>query len=91
MVAILSRSYCVENQEISLEDRFGEYVFVEIIMNKSDKVLVGLMYRSDSGSSDNDFELLNRIALIGSQNYSYLPIIRRFQTPEEKMGHATSW
>ena len=69
-------------QEVSFGDEFEENLFVEITLNNKDKLLVGVMYRSDSGLPENNCELLNRLNLISSQNYSHLLVMGDFNLPK---------
>ena len=69
-------------QEVSFGEEFDENLFVEITLNDNDKLLVGQIYRSDSGSSENNAQLLDKINLICNQNYSHLLTMGDFNLPK---------
>ena len=77
---ILYTDHRINAKEIKMETNFSECIFAECKLNNKDKLLIGLIYRSDSGSNENNDNLIkltneacekgfSHILLMGDYNY----------------------
>ena len=64
-----------------INKEFKENLFVEIRLNNSDLLLVGIIYRSDSGSTENNDLLLETLGKIDAKKYSHALVMGDFNFP----------
>ena len=64
--------------EVTAETSFSEYAFISAQINKSEKILIGCIYRSESGSPENNDELTKLIKEIGVMKYPHKIIMGDF-------------
>ena len=67
--------------EIEIPICFNENLFLEIAINSKEKLLIGLVYRSDSGSDSNNDNLNELITHACTMKYSRLLIMGDFNMP----------
>lgn len=72
----------LESKEVKLKSSFEEYLAIEIKLNKSDRLLCTLLYRSDSGSDNNNERLNELFREISSSKYSHIMVMGDFNYPE---------
>ncbi len=51
---ILYTHKSLEAREVNMINKFNENIFVKIRLNEKDNFLVGLFYRSESGTGENN-------------------------------------
>ena len=78
---ILYTKKSLKAKEVQMNTVFQENVFVSVQLNKKDSLLVGLVYRSDSGTETNNYNLLEPITEANSMGYSHLLIMGDFNYP----------
>jgi hypothetical protein len=69
-------------QEVVIDDKFSEQLWMEIPINIQDKILIGCIYRSNSGTRDNNDNLLRSISTAAEQNYRHTIIVGDFNYPK---------
>ncbi|XP_069103752.1 uncharacterized protein [Argopecten irradians] len=79
---ILYVNKLLQPKEVRLETNFQENIFIEVPLNVHEKLLIGLIYRSDSGSEENNNSLRNLINEATSKNYSKMIIMGDFNYPD---------
>ena len=67
--------------EVKLDIEYEENVFVKIRTSNSESLLVGLIYRSDSGTDDNNRHLCDIIEEAGNMKYTHYLIMGDFNYP----------
>ena len=67
-----------------------EAVWCEISVNRSDKVLIGLVYRSPNSSEENNCELNEMMSSINEENHAYKIIMGDFNYKDIDWKHWTS-
>lgn len=67
---------------VDMKTNFEENLFVEIKINNKDKLLLGLIYRSDSGSRENNNQLCNLFGEATTLGYSHLMVMGDFNYPD---------
>jgi hypothetical protein len=73
----------LEAPEIHMETNFRENLFVKIKLNQTDKLLVGLVYRSPSNrTSEYSDKLCSLISEATNKGYSHILIIGDFNYPD---------
>ena len=75
---ILYTKKSLKAKEVQMNTVFQENVFVNIQLNKKDSLLVGLVYRSNSGTETNNYNLLELITEANCMGYSHLLIMGDF-------------
>ena len=65
-------------EETSITSNFEENLWIEINLHKNDKLLVGVIYRSENGRHDNNEELLNLMQTCSSTKHSHKLIMGDF-------------
>ena len=65
-------------KEVEMQTEFQESMFAEIKLNNRDKLLVGCIYRSESGSEDNNMKLRVVIREAVSKTYSHVILMGNF-------------
>ena len=70
-IIIYSHETIKEIIEVTANVEFKEYLLLSAKMNKSEKLLVGGIYRSEAGSTDNNKALLALIKEIGNMNFQH--------------------
>ncbi len=68
-------------KEVIMNTRFAENIFVDIKLTSEDSLLVGLIYRSDSGTDENNDNLRSLISEATTKGYSHLLIMGDFNYP----------
>ena len=68
-------------KEVKINNEFEENLFVEIKLNNSDLLLVGIIYRSESGTPENNELLLKTLDNVNSNKYSHALIMGDFNLP----------
>ena len=69
-------------KEVEMLTDFQESLFAEIKLNNTDKLLVGCIYRSESGSDDNNNKLRLLIREAVSKKYSHVLLMGDFNYPD---------
>ena len=64
-----------------METPFEECVFTEVQLNNSDKLLTGLIYRSDSGTSENNENLIKLLEEVSNSGYTHTLLMGDFNYP----------
>ena len=73
----------LEATEIQIETNFQENLFVKIKLSQTDKLLVGLVYRSSSNrTSENSDNLCSLISEATNKGYSHMLIMGDFNYPD---------
>ena len=80
MVLYTARS--IAAREIKMNTLFQECLFVECVLGNGEKLLVTLIYRSDSGSLENNDNLIELIKEACGKGYSRLLIMGDFNYPD---------
>ena len=65
-----------------MKTAFQESIFVEINLNNEDKLLVGCIYRSESGTIENNNNLRVLIREAVSKTYSHILLMGDFNYPD---------
>ena len=68
-------------KEVMINKEFKENLFVEIRLNNSDLLLVGIIYISDSGTTENIDLLLETLGKIDAKKYSHALVMGDFNLP----------
>ena len=68
-------------KEVKINHEFEENLFVEIKLNNSDLLLVGIIYRSESGTPENYELLLKTLDNVNSNKYSHTLVMADFNLP----------
>ena len=68
-------------KEVTVDQDFNENLFVEIKLNNTDRLLVGIFYRSDSGTVENNEILIITLNKITEMQYSHVLIMGDFNLP----------
>ena len=68
-------------KEVKINNEFEENLFVEIKLNNSDLLLVGFIYRSESGTPENNELLLKTLDNVNSNKYSHALVMGDFNLP----------
>ena len=80
---ILYLDNTLEATEIHMETNFQENLLAKIKLNQTDKLLVGLVYRSPSNrtgeNSDNQYSLISEAT---NKDYSHIKIMGDFNYPD---------
>ncbi len=66
---------------VNPQNNFSEVVLLEIELRKNDKLLLGCFYRSGSGSTQNNTQMIQLIHNIARKNYSHLCLVGDFNYP----------
>ncbi len=72
----------LEAKEVHMKTRYEESTFAKIKLNNKDNLLVGLIYRSDSGSAENNGNLRKLITEASSLGNSHLLLMGDFNYPD---------
>jgi hypothetical protein len=73
----------LEATEIHMETNFQENLLVKIKLNQTDKLIVGLVYRSPSNrTSENSDNLCSLISEATNKGYSHMLIMGDFNYPD---------
>ena len=72
----------LEAKEVKLKTKFEENTFASIKLNQQDSLLIGLIYRSDSGSPDNNCHLRDLITEARNLAHSHLLLMGDFNYPD---------
>ena len=67
--------------EISLFDDYEESIWVEVHLQTNDKLLVGVVYRSNSGGCDNNSKLFEMFKSFSCFSYTHMLIMGDFNMP----------
>jgi hypothetical protein len=70
-------------KEVIMDTKYEEYILVKVKLNNQDNLLVGLIYRSPSGSgeSENNANLLKLINEATGRKFSHLLMMGDFNLP----------
>lgn len=79
-ILIYVRSY-LGAREVKSKTEFQESLWLEILMEKGDKLLLGCIYRSPSSGADNNRNLLNLLRELYEYNATHLLIAGDFNYP----------
>ncbi len=71
----------LDAKEVTMSTQFSENIFLEIKLTSEDSLLVGLIYRSDSGTDENNTNLRTLISEAISKGYSHVLIMGDFNYP----------
>ena len=71
----------LNSSQIEMTTHYVENIFIEIKLNGRDKLLVGLLYRSEKGSSENNDILNSLITEARKLNYPHLLLLGDFNYP----------
>ena len=77
----------LEAKEEYMTTNMEEYIFAKIQLNSRDKLLVGLIYRSGSGSSENNQKLIEIINEACTKGYSHILLMGDFNYPNIDWEH----
>ena len=69
-------------EEVNLNTSLKECIFVELKLINKRNLLFGCIYRSDSGSDENNEELINMIKTTLQLNYSHIITVGDFNLPD---------
>ncbi len=72
----------LEAKEVKMKTEFEESVFAKIRLNNNDNLLVGLIYRSDSGTAENNRKLRTLISEASSLGHSHILLMGDFNYPD---------
>jgi hypothetical protein len=64
--------------EVKMCTKFEENIFIQIDLSKNEKLLVGLIYRSDSGTEENNTRLCQLISEAKSKNHTHCMLMGDF-------------
>ena len=67
--------------EVQIFEDYEESVWGEIALHGSDRLLIGVVYRSNSGSEENNDKLLSMFRSISSLSYSHVLLMGDFNLP----------
>jgi hypothetical protein len=73
---------CLPAVEVSMETEFEENVFVSVSISSTVTLLIGLIYRSDSGSTANNSLLLDLITEASNKGFTHLTLMGDFNLPD---------
>ena len=76
-------------EEVKLKIQFKESLFVHIKLQGNESLLLGCIYRSDSGSDENNIELLNLLRDVQKDSSSNICILGDFNLPNINWTHCT--
>ena len=79
---LLYTNKALKAKEVEMQTEFQESIFAEIKLNNRDKLLVGCIYRSESGSEDNNMKLRVLIREAVSKTYSHVLLMGDFNYPD---------
>ncbi len=68
-------------KEVSMKTKFSENIFIKIQLTNEDSLLVGLVYRSDAGTEENNSNLRSLISEAAAKGFSHLLIMGDFNYP----------
>ncbi len=68
-------------KEVLMDSDFSENIFVKIELNTEDSLLVGLVYRSDAGTDENNCKLRSLITEATTKGFSHILIMGDFNYP----------
>ena len=72
----------LQAKEVVMKTEFQEAIFVELNLNDKDKLLVGCIYRSESGTEENNRNLSAMIREATSKSYSHILMMGDFNYPD---------
>ena len=72
----------LQAKEVEMKTEFQEALFVEINLNEQDKLLVGCIYRSESGTEENNNNLRAMVREAASKSYSHILMMGDFNYPD---------
>ena len=79
---VLYTNNALKAEEVNLKTKFEEFISVEIDLVGDDKLLVVQIYRSDSGTKENNEKLRHLINEASSLGYTHLLIMGDFNYPK---------
>ena len=68
--------------EVHMDTKFEEHVFVSIALNKSESALIGLIYRSPSGTDSNNQLLIDIMNEASNLGHTHVLIMGDFNLPD---------
>ena len=71
----------LEAKEFEMSTDFDENIFLRISLNDTDTLLLGAIYRSDSGSSENNTSLRNLLKESTEKSFTHVLIMGDFNYP----------
>ena len=71
----------LEAVEVKLDTDFEECLFVKVQVNSRDKLLIGLVYRSPSGTNENNERLGELMRMLNKAEYSHILVMGDFNYP----------
>lgn len=76
----------LDANEVKMDTVFSECLFVDVNINKTEKLLIGLVYRSESGTDQNNEQLNVLINECSNKGYKKLLIMGDFNYPSIDWG-----
>ena len=73
-----------------MKSDYEESIFIQINLNRRDKLLVGCLYRSESGTEDNNSNLRKLIREATAMSYSHILLMGDFNYPDINWKNWTS-
>ena len=77
-------------KEVEMQTYFQDSLFPEMKPNNTDKLLVGCIYRSESGSDDNTTKLRSLTREAVTKRYSYVLLMGNFNYPDIDWSNCTT-
>ena len=77
--------YChksLKAKEVEMKSNYEESIFIQINLNRRDKLLVGCLYRSESGTEDNNSNIRKLIREATAMSYSHILLMGDFNYPD---------
>ena len=71
----------LEAVEVKMDTEFEECLFVKVQVNSRDKLLIGLIYRSPSGTKENNDRLGDLMSMLNKTEYSHLLVMGDYNYP----------
>ena len=68
----------LNSSEVTIKENYEEGIWAEILLASQDKLLIGVIYRSDSGSVENNMELLSTMQDVSNFKHSHKLIMGDF-------------
>ncbi len=68
----------LDAKEVTMDTTFSENIFVKVKLTSEDTLLIGLIYRSDSGADENNVKLRKLISEATAKGFSHILIMGDF-------------
>ena len=84
VILYVSQSLAVS--EVSLFEDYEESIWAEVILQNNDRLLVGVVYRSNSGGQENNLKLFEIFKSLPCLSYTHVLIMGDFNMPGVNWG-----